>query len=216
MVTSPKCLQSTDCVVAQLDKLTKFSFRTIYGNQQWPLQQFLGTSKSSESVEELDLVCPLEDVLRFRNAVTRFTNLKQLSISFSFLDELNDGDLSFLHRLDKLRVLTLTGRKYITGDGLVNLVRHLPDLELLCLHLVDTVPRTITLKETTFARICEIYRTRKQKMEIYNCDISDELYKNYPHEEPFAEDNQQESVRFIFVDPHNLGQRFGYAEYKYI
>lgn len=97
--------------LAELGMLTAFSFRSSYGDQT--LWIFLETSKSSESLEEFELCCRPDNVNRFMNAVTRFTNLKHLS--FAFNTELDDSHLEHISRLEKLRVLKIKRLMSITS-----------------------------------------------------------------------------------------------------
>lgn len=55
---------------------------------------------------------------------------------------------------------------------MIDLVRHLPDLEQLCL-AVDSPVNRILLKESTYVQLCEIYCQRNKKLTISNYDMSD-------------------------------------------
>lgn len=186
-------------LILHLDKLTALHLTTNVDNRS--LIEFLNTSKSDASLEELALRCGFTtDGAEFMQALARFTNLWNLS--FTFYEKLENSHLENLHRLEKLRVLSIGGLITMTGDSLVLLVKHLPLLERLSLYSADhLVP--IRLKKATYVKICIIYRTRSQTLMIYNFDISDDFYKyaKMKLKENFDEFKLQKYVQFISMDP---------------
>lgn len=157
---------------------------------------------SSQSLEELVLdALPPDDVdeIRVMNGLVRFTNLKDLS--FRFDKGLNDDLPAYSHRLQKLRFLTIRASLFNTGDGLVNLVHHLPHLERLSLHTALSGKRVL-LQTSTYSRFCGIYRSRNQKFVIYNFDRSKEFNKQGERKQyqPFGVENQHGNVQFISME----------------
>lgn len=178
--------------LTQLDQLA--SLKLSIGEDDKYLK-LLNTSKSSQTLDELMLLGCIADGGELLTALLRFTNLAQLSFT---LDGVDDGALRDLQRQNKLRVLSIGGTVSvsITSDGLVDLVRNLPDLERLSLHL-DCSHHCIQLQESTYLRIRNIYETRNQKLVIYNFDTSEDDLVKVEREEPFAKHNQKKFVRYI-------------------
>lgn len=125
--------------------------------------------------------------------ILRFTNLTQLS--FKLIAD-NDEVLRDLQRQTKLRLLSIGGPVSITSDGLVDLVRNLPDLQQLTLHH-DSFYECIQMQTSTYFRICNIYEARNQKLVIYVLDTSKDDSMKAERQEPFAEYEQKEFVRYI-------------------
>lgn len=183
--------------VARLDKLQQLSF--AIDNEDEALIDFCNTSKSTQSLEDLSLKVYLFDRDRFLIGLTRFTNLKYLSIHSCECDyqRFDDSFLRYLHSLTKLRSLSIDGLLYyIRSNGLVDLVQQLPDLERLVLNN-RAFHKWIYLKESTFEQIREIYQTRRQRLIIYNYRDNDNWHQHVKPEEPIVEGDQQESVQFM-------------------
>lgn len=133
--------------------------------------------------------------MRLVDGLQKFPSLKILKLVF--IRKLTDFKLKRLHRLKELRKLIMHGRIHITNDGLVNLVRHLPHLEKLILRSRYTGWRK-TLTEETYKRICEICRTRNQKMEVHN--YAPDRHPNIPWKEPLVKGNEQEFLKYFFYE----------------
>lgn len=201
------CRDSDILPIANLDKLTAFKLSIGYGGQS-PIN-LLKTSKSSETVEELVLLYSRrllnDDAMDLMTAFARFTNLKHLSFIFS--ENTTDDLLAVLHHLTKLQVLSIGGpHRSVTGNGLVDMVGHLPDLRQLTMHPGYSDTR-IQLKKSTYLQISKICRTRNKKLVIYNFDTKNS--EQMKGEEPFAEGNRQEFVQYIALD-------FSFGEYEQI
>lgn len=136
--------------------------------------------------------------------IPRFTNLKHLSIIFNEVDIIVDNQLiGNLHCLKRLRDLSIGGTKSFTSNGLVDLVQNLPELEKLSL-LIDHSNKYMKVMESTYLRICGIYRNRNKKLVIYNSDTrthlfgwEDEGVVKWEWDEPFATLGQRENVRYF-------------------
>lgn len=162
------------------------------------ITELLKESQSFESLEELVLSDDQFDIAEdLFIAVLRYTNLK--AFSFTSTDDINDDLLNVLCHLTELRVLSVGGFLDVTTDGLVNLIRHLPQLEQLSLHC-DYYSEYVQLKESTYLRIYEIFHARNKKLVIFNFDTSREALKEVRRKELFAEASQREVVRFITLD----------------
>lgn len=206
-----KKLSITDCggynldAVAKLDQLTSLTLATRFNDGE--LKRFFKTSKSARLLEELELdaLPPLEVPLF--NALVRLTKLKCLTFMLRGGRILDDSLLEYLHRLKDLRALTFEGALNISTNGLVSLVRHLPRLERLVMAANSNFgpSQRVYLKRSTYSRICEIYRTRGQKMVINNFgEMEKEAYcgrRKYREKELYAESNQYGSVEYISLDP---------------
>lgn len=174
--------------IAQLENLT-----TLKLSKGQSLIKMLQTSLSSHSLEELNACFA---PIGFLAAISRFSNMNRLA--FSAESVLADHHLSDIRRLQKLRVLSIeVFRIAITSDGLIDLVRHLPDLEQLCLS-VYLPGHSIELKESTYLQLCKIYRDRNKKLVISNFDmLCDDLRGLHAVKEPFAGDDQRNFVQYI-------------------
>lgn len=142
----------------------------IIQNEIVQVEEFLEKSMSYQSLETLAFSCSksymVEIEKRFMLALMRFTNLQYLRIqTYIHFDDIN---LAHFHQLEKLRELNITGNFAITGNGLVNLVLHLPLLELLCLDAGGGEYKRIQLLKSTLSRIGGICRGRNQKLKIWN------------------------------------------------
>lgn len=176
--------------VAQLDKLTQLTLTNNYLEDEMIID-FCKTSKSVQSIEDLSLSVVFVDGMPLMNAVSRLTNLKGLSISF-YAYATGDFDvnlLTCLHRLVNLRALAIDGLAFLTTESLIDLVQHLPHLELLWVY------RT-RVGKSTLSRLCEIYRTRSQKLVIYN--NNQRKFRHICREKPIDGENQKESVQLIW------------------
>lgn len=143
--------------IAALNKLTHLSLDINYEDEE--IIDFLNMSQLTQSLEVLTLKVTVVDRVPFLNAITRFNNLKSLSICF-YYKEFDGSLLKHLHPLAKLRSLSLGGGLcYIKGGDLIDIVQHLPDLEQFRV-------THIRLEQSSFERICDIYRTRSQKLVI--------------------------------------------------
>jgi len=186
--------------IAKLDKLTTLRLWRI-SNETLSI---LKTSLSSQSLEELAIgKCKVIGVQLFE-ALVRFTHLENLTVDFHKEIDVDDSLLSVFHRLKQVRELSIGyRRRSITSDGLVNLVRHLPRLEQLSLHSYHT--KYMQLQKSTYSRIREICGARNQQLMIRNYNTTSIIYdlSTDPVDEPFAEDNKQESVRFISLRSSN-------------
>lgn len=180
--------------IAQLDKLTAMQL-SANGSDQL---EFLDTSRSSETLEELVLNCFLDDGTRLLKSLARFSNLNLLSIKLHFV--LDDNGLALLRHLPKLRVLAIGGPTSITADGVINLIRYLPHLQQLSLDDHRFNKRT-QMQESTYLRICEIYQNRSQPLTIYNYNVLDDEHSECICEEAFVGGVQQKFVHFIAVHP---------------
>lgn len=180
--------------IAGLDQLTAMQL-SAEGKDQL---EFLSTSRSSETLKELVLNCFLDEGTRLLTTLARFNNLNLLSIKFHFV--LDDNNLALLRRLDKLRVLAIGGPTSFTADGVISLIRYLPHLEKLSLddHRLN---KRIQMLESTYLRICDIYRNRSQKLMIYNYNVLDDEFNEVIREEAFVGGVQQTFVHFIAVHP---------------
>lgn len=187
--------------ITKLDKLTAFKLSTGYRGRS-PID-ILMTLKSSQSLEELVLQGHFNSVaVELMAGVGRFVNLKHLSIEFFGI--VDEQLLAVFQRLKDLRVLKVGGCKLqsITSSGLVDLVKHLRHLEQLSFHS-RCCPQSgyMQLVKTTYLRICELYRRRKQMLVIRNYDADATSYEikgfGAAINEPFAEYDKCESVRLI-------------------
>lgn len=199
--------------IAQLDQLTtlKLSARTLSGSTM----EILEKSKSAESLEELALpilgLGPIhlehvEPASLSLAALARFINLERLSLWLYC--NVDNNCLADFHSLAKLRMLSVYGSTIhsLTGDAVVDLVRHLPQLEELSIYTTDYAEAHFEMEKATFLQICELYRSRQQKLVIRNYGESRHSFANASriYDEPFAVDNEQESVRFIALRFMNL------------
>lgn len=194
--------------IAQLNKLTTLKLSIGCGGES--PRALLMASKSSQSLQELGLSgyssYSRSVSMGLKAALPRFTNLNQLSFNYNDVD---DDLLRVLHRLESLHVLSIGAQFYssITTNGFVDLVQRLPQLEQLTLHPAPygNLAR-IELLESTYLQICKIYRNRKQKLVIYNFDISNKGLKEIKHKKPFAGFvDQHEFVQFIILDVYSTG-----------
>lgn len=181
--------------ISALDKLTTLKFLSGGDN----IRELLQTSKSSQTLEEFVILDYLGDGRELVDAISRFANLKQLSFVFQ-PGCFDDGLVSQIHRLVKLRVLSFGGNYFsfsLTTEGLVNLVRHLPDLEQLSLRLTLL---QLQLKESTYFRIGEICRARNQKLLIKNFHgtKTDAWVGGMKRKEPYA--GQHEFIQFVTME----------------
>lgn len=192
--------------LAQLNKLTalKLSVNGGYGyGDNRSLIEFLNTSNASQSLEELKLFVNLKDkhASSLMNSLGRFRNLKHLALTLNE-SKLNDNLLTVLHQLQNLCVLSLSGSISITSGGLIHLVRHLPHLERLSVdYRIEN--KRMQLQKSTFLQINEIYRTRNQKLIIYNFDITDlsgDELEEMEHNQSTSGSDQQEFVQFYYTD----------------
>lgn len=164
------------------------------------LMDCLKTSKSQESIDKLALnCCGPGDVIQLLGVLRRFTKLKHLTLTI--YNKVDSSLLAGIHRLKKLRVLMIfadIGDMSFTGDDLVNLVHHLPHLEELTLG--PGLKDSIELKKPTYLRICDIYRSRKHKLTIYDYDTGEdnEYLETKQH---FAKCHQQDLVQLITALP---------------
>lgn len=192
--------------IAKLNELTSLKLTTTDGDQL-PFQ-LLMSSRSSESLEELELsgYWSYSSDNQMELMISRFTNLQHLSFVFSISTYVSSHHLfSGLHCPQELRALSIGGRLlWVTGDGLVELVQNLPNLEQLSLHPLSHHDEHIHLRESTYLLISEICRARNQKLVIYSFDLTNEELRNRKREEPFAGDDHEVFVRFI-----SLGFNFG-------
>lgn len=133
------------------------------------------------------------------SAVGQFINLRRFSMASPAI--INDELLSNIPRLE-LRDLSITGNKLLpTGNGLLDLVQRLPQLDKLSLYPVGCFDNArIELLESTYSQVCQIYRNRNQKLVIYNFDIRCYQENRMKRREPFAGDDRQKFVQFIAVD----------------
>lgn len=182
-------------VVPKLEKVTELKLTIVGGFHT--VGDFLLTSELRQSLEKLELFVTSNYVYvwAIMHVLGGLTNLKYLSIDFEQQD-FHDTLLIFLHRLTKLRVLSISGRLCITSDGLVNLVRNLPHLELLILD-AHIASNHIQLRSTTCARIAGIYRERNKKLKICNCNVFLQEREQCKHMETLAHDNHVQ-----FIDDH--------------
>lgn len=185
--------------IAQLDQLTAFRISVESGEPS--VMEVLKTSKSSQSIEELQVFLVWVDGKELLTVFLRFINLKQLS--FGFVNDVDDHLLLDLHCLKNLRVLSVGGtRLSLTSDGLVELVQQLPDLEQLSVFAY--YDQYMELMESTYLSICNICRTRNRKLEIYNFDLTANEQRRLRREEPFVRNNQREFVRYFVIDHNEL------------
>lgn len=185
--------------IAELVKLTALKITTEC-NKHLPIEM-LNTMKSSNSLEVLVLsgYSPVRNVqVKFVAALARFTMLQELS--FAFPDRVKDIHLAGLHCLTELRILHVGVVLWsVTGDGIVNLVQHLHNLQQLSLHPHPAIPRqSIQLEKATYLRICEICCNRNQKLTISNFD-NKSVRKKESIVEPFAGDGQQTFVQYMLT-----------------
>lgn len=139
----------------------------------------------------------------------RFQNLKILSVRLSEDSYINDIFLRELRRLRQLRTLSIIDEmrtRFLSSDGLVGLIRHLSHLDKLSLEH----PRTsgyvyrrfkVLLRESTYLRICEIYRGRNHKLMIQNCVEKEAWLSENKRKELFAGGDPTEFVEsYSFED----------------
>lgn len=200
--------------IAELDQLTSLELTHGFRFFEHSPLPFLNQLRSTQSLENLVLIGSSQtrtDAMddsrktgeQLMNTLERFPNLKYLSIKVFgyFTDDL----IPRFQHLQKLRVLSISWfQPGISSDGLINLVRQLPDLEQLALHRPTSRDnRRLELMESTYLRICEIYQNRNQKLVIYNFDASEDKFKKVKRKQPFAECNQQRYVQYIALDKEN-------------
>lgn len=184
-----------------LQNLTSLDLRGNITDQL--LIDCLKTSKSHETIEKLELnCCGPGDMIQLVGVLRRFTKLKHLSVSL--YNKVDSSLFAGIHRLKKLRVLMIFADiedMLFTGDDLVNLVQHLPHLEELTLGPDEK--DSIELKKPTYLRICDVYRSREQKLTIYDYDTGGDN-EHLETKQHFAECHQQELVQLITALPREL------------
>lgn len=182
--------------IARLEHLTTL----VTGDIIQQVEELFTTFKSCQSLEELAFGCYMQDGRKFMTALSQFNNLKilrirSLSPEESHLEELNGIHFAYLHLLQNLRDLIITGSLSITTDDLVKLVQHLPHLEVLCLDSREKF-RRMHLMKSTLLRIGEISRSRNKKLQIWN----DEFFYNHNLKEATEsafEGKEQEFTQFF-------------------
>lgn len=203
-LTISDCGNSNLLPIAQLNNLATLKLTIMVGNGS--AIGLLKTLKSSQSLEALELSgaglkrYSYGDRTELMATLLRFTNLKRLS--FKSL-EMDDDLSTCLHRARSLRVLSIGGPRLfitITSGGLVDLVQNLPNLEQLSLHPLFNGTQHPKFSETTYLRICEIYRKRNKKLSMFDFDTTDVWLKKLNRKEPFAGFDQQEFVQFVTLD----------------
>lgn len=184
--------------IAQLANLTVLKLSTV--NRSESAIELLKTSMSHQSLENLRVSFDWADGKALLTVLLRFNNLKQLA--FYSKNDIDDDVLSYLHRLEKLRVLSFGGDQLVlTSNGLMELMRQLPELERYSLFAYYDY---MELLESTYLQICEICRGRNQKLMIYNFDLINGNYSKLKRVEPFAASNHREFARYFTIDYNEL------------
>lgn len=140
------------------------------------LLELLLALRSTETLEELIISGDFHDGPKvITNALKRFTKLKYLSVSvlFSAPGRYTQSFITTCHTNTINAFL-----RYISSDGLVDLVRTLPHLKQLALYSEPAFDYRIQLQQSTYLRICGICGKRNQKLVISNYDVSQNMKDN--------------------------------------
>lgn len=161
-----------EMAILHLDQLTQLTALKLEAPlPRDSLFKFLNESKSSQSLEELELTAVLDDTrLEVMAALPRFNNLKNLSI-----------------------FLPSPPPSAMIDYDLVDLVRQLSHLEWLRLRAMKN--RGLLVEQRTYLQICQIYYERNQKLMISG--YGKPFFRTRKPYEPFVRLNQSEFVKYI-------------------
>lgn len=182
--------------IMPLARLNKLTVLKLFVGGQERMVAFLKSLRSAYSLEELDLwdwECSVGDEEEFMKALSRFTRLRKLF--FSGDDMLDDILLPNLHSLKNLHTLSIRYPNSITSRGLLDLVGQLPHLEELILQAFNAID--VQLQRSTYLQICAIYRSRNQKLIVYNIDKTKRPFDLGNCSEPFGDCKQHDVVKYI-------------------
>lgn len=162
--------------IMPLATLTKLKSLKLYcGDEQ--MGRFLNSLKSTESLEELDLIyCYFRYENELMSAIGKFQRLEVLKFNGGCW--LQDNHLSNLN-LRRLRKLSVLNLSKVTDDGLINLVDRMLALEELTLNESFYKFR---LSSNVYNRVADICENRQSKLVMMvNCgvDVEFEASLNY-------------------------------------
>lgn len=156
--------------IMPLAALTKLKSLKLYcGDKQ--MGRFLNSLKSTESLEELDLIfCYFRNENALMSAIGKFQQLEVFKFNGGCW--LQDNHLSNLN-LSRLRKLSMLNFSKVTDDGLINVVDRMPAMEELTLNENSYKFR---LSSNVYNRVADICENRESKLVMMvNCGIDVEL-----------------------------------------
>lgn len=192
-----------------LDKLTTLQIKSTTDS----IIQVLNHSKSQNSLSELSIIASIIEDPLIMIALPRFQNLTSLVIKCWF--DIGDKLLAHLHALKKLRMLVISSKLSITTIGVLKLLQKLHQLSAFALDSFGANKR-IELYETTYLKICDIYRNRCRQLLMYNYDVTNETdynkigYNEIKRIKPFAGSLEERHVLFYTIIPDT------YCESKFL